>query len=101
MEEMRDFPGLLARLQHLYLSFGAIKLIPPKEWLENFSLFDENSLLLDRKMVTPKYQSGQKLVEGIYRLTNNPLTHVGRQSNKMSLKVNLKLANNVYWFRNI
>ena len=43
MEEMRDFPGLLAKLQRLYLSFGAIKLIPPKEWLETFSLLEENT----------------------------------------------------------
>ena len=89
MEEMiRGFPGLLAKLQRLYLSFGAIKLIPPKEWVEKFSLFEENTLLLDRRMVTPKYQSGEKLVEGIYRLTNNPLKDVGR-NNQMTLKVNI------------
>jgi hypothetical protein len=90
MEEMRDFPGLLAKLQRLYLSFGAIKLIPPKEWLEKFSLFEENTLLLDKEKVAPKYQNGQKLVEGIYRLTNNPLSHFTRQRNTMSLGVNLK-----------
>ena len=84
---MANFVSYLNNLQRVEISSGAIKIIPPGDWtaLHNF---EENSTMFDFLKVVPKAQSTTKLVEGIMKLNNNPMTDVGNSKSQMQLRVN-------------
>jgi hypothetical protein len=76
-EEMDSFESFIDKLHKKYshLGVGAVKIIPPQEWLSRMACsFDTCQIMFGKKMVQPKIQLVQKLVDGIYRLTLNPVS---------------------------
>ena len=79
---MDNFVNYLDHLQTLEMTNGAVKIIPPQKWLNEIDThnYGENSKLFDHHTVWPKAQCSEKLVDGIFRLTNNPLRDVQEKS---------------------
>ena len=86
--EMEDVPALCEKLQKVYLEAGAIKVIPPQTWREKLT-YNETSEQFDKMRVSPKIQMREKLVNGIFKLSNNPPKHLNpktKETNKKTLK---------------
>ena len=79
---MENFVNYLDNLQTLEMTAGALKILPPKKWLDEIDAhnYDKNSKLFDHQFVWPKAQCSEKLVDGIFKLTNNPLRDVQEKS---------------------
>jgi hypothetical protein len=90
MSYMENFVKLINKLQSSELSSGAVKVIPPSEWKDDIN-FGEESKLFDHLMVRPSAQHSRKLVDGILKLTNNPLRDTGAKKSAMQLQVELSL----------
>jgi hypothetical protein len=77
LEDMKDFPGFLSKLQCKYQKKGGIKVISPPGW-KGTKLESEFANLLKhhfaKKRIQPLRQRVSKLKDGIYQLYNNPKT---------------------------
>ena len=87
---MANFVNYLDHLQTVELTSGAVKVIPPPEWLAEVAEhnYGENSKLFDHHKVLPKVQCSKKLVDGIFLLANNPLRDVQEKS-QIQLRVRM------------
>ena len=87
---MANFVACINDLQTTKQMLGGGKIIPPKEWTAKH-MECMNSQLFDFVKVHPKAQSATKLIGGIFKLNNNPLSDIGKNS-EIQLRVNLYLC---------
>ena len=88
MEEMANFEEFLYKTEEEFHKFGALKIKPPKKWLEKICVHTQETF--NHKLVSPKIQNALKLTDGIYKLTNNPLEQGDEMKRKrMSVKVKI------------
>ena len=54
MDEMKDFPALLSKIENDHPDAVAFKIIPPPEWKAKYGGYNETSNLIDSERVYPK-----------------------------------------------
>ena len=86
MEEMQDFPALLAKLEIMYPGAAAFKILPPTQWKAKYGGFDEHSTMVDEVRALPKIMLSKNLGNEIYQIFNNPPQHF-KESTQHIVKV--------------
>ena len=73
LDDMKDFPSFINRLQNKYSHLGGIKVIPPCDWTGR-QTFEQWSAQLRGTKVQPKTQHAEEVqgAEGVFRLTYKP-----------------------------
>ena len=83
MDEMKDFPALVSKIENDHPDAVAFKIIPPPEWKAKYGGYDEMSDLVDSERINPKMMLSQNLGNDIVQIFNNPPRDVEQTARRL------------------
>jgi hypothetical protein len=86
MDEMKDFPALVSKIENDHPDAVAFKIIPPPEWKAKYGGYNETSDLIDKKRIYPKLMLSTNLGNEIVQIFNNQ-PHDIKEKTKHTVKV--------------
>ena len=92
MDEMKDFPALVSKIENDHPDAVAFKIIPPPEWKAKYGGYNETSDLIDNKRIYPKLMLSTNLGNEIVQIFNNPPHHF-EEIAQHKVKVYLNILN--------